>query len=340
MVALNNATNKNKVAIPNVKCDKEYFGSTTDDIFRNLQLNTAICPSKEIRNYLSVVGKFGDPVFRYIQATLSLKPEYLNLTDEVIDYFEENPVKTFLYYQDKSMMYDDFDKPLVKFLNSYYKLVDIKKVLKTEIYFSKLDFGTDSNWVLPDEKVTSSLIFEQYKEFSYPFIKREANSQQNSDYLDLTKIYLRSSNKNIIYSRNYQKLPSYFTDMSGIIDQGMFLLWLIIFKINENLSSKDIISKVMKFTNSKEYNLPKIIYDYKGIVESKKSNKNDSIPLIHNLENYNDSLSNKNNKNAKLKPINPTMCELNNEEILVELTRKQVTFQTQSEPKKLSTLSD
>jgi hypothetical protein len=60
--------------------------------------------------------------------------------------------------------------------------------------------------------------------------------------------------------------------MSGIIDQGMFLLWLIIFKINENLSSKDIISKVMKYTNLKEYNLPKIIYDYKGIVESKKRN--------------------------------------------------------------------
>ncbi len=87
-----------------MKCDKEYLGSTSDEIFRNLQLETADYPSKEIRKDLSVVGKFGDPVFRYIQATLSFKPEYLNLTNQVIDYLEENPVKTFLYYQDTSMV--------------------------------------------------------------------------------------------------------------------------------------------------------------------------------------------------------------------------------------------
>jgi hypothetical protein len=339
LVNLYDGKKKNKVLIPTVKCEKEYFGSISEEIFTNLQLDTAICPSKEIRNNLSIVGKFGDPEFRYIHARISLKPNYLNLTNELIDYLEENPVKSFMYYQDTSMLYDNYDKPLDKFINNFYNFVDINKVMKTDIFFSKLDFGTDSNWVLPNEEVTSSLIFDQYKEYSYQFLNRQGNAEHNSDSLELTNIYLRSSNKNIINSRFYQKVTSFFADMSIFIEQGMFLLWVIVFKINENLFSNDIISKVMKYTNSKEYNLPKIIYNYKLIVESKKRNKNDSLPLYNNLQNYNDPYSNKkNNESAKLKPINPTIGEFYNEDILVELTRKQIPIQTEYKTRKLSTL--
>jgi hypothetical protein len=75
--------------------------------------------------------------------------------------------------------------------------------------------------------------------------------------------------------------------MGIILEQGMFFLWLIVHKVNEKLSSKEIISKVMKYSNSKEYNLPKLVYDYKGIVFSKNSSQNNYFLSEPNLDNYN-----------------------------------------------------
>jgi hypothetical protein len=84
-------------------------------------------------------------------------------------------------------------------------------------------------------------------------------------------MYIRSSNKEIIYSRTYQRLQNFFADVSAIFSQGMFILWFIISKVNENLSKKEIITKVMKDTNSEEYNLPKITHDYKLIRDVRKT---------------------------------------------------------------------
>jgi hypothetical protein len=100
--------------------------------------------------------------------------------------------------------------------------------------------------------------------------------------------------------------------MGIILEQGMFFLWLIVNKVNEKLSSKEIISKVMKYSNSKEYNLHKLVYDYKGIVFSKNSSQNNYFLSEPNLDNYNHQNifpCNKKDKslNEILPPIYPTL---------------------------------
>jgi hypothetical protein len=278
LTSILNVTKKVKLNIPISKCTREYFGSVDNTTFNMLQIYNMLCPTHDIRNNLTIFGKFGDEIFTYIQITISLKSQYLNQTSKITDFMASTPLKSIIYYQDTSMSFDDYDKPLAKFINSFYNYIDINKVFKSDIFFSKLEFGTDSNIILPEMVTSYSTIFDSYREYFYPINDRPSVAKVNSDYLDIAKFFIRSSFRYKIYQRNYMKITDFIANMTGILSQGMIVIWVVVSSINQNLSYKHLINKTMRYKDSKNFNIGKISHDFREIIKRKNTEDLKSKP--------------------------------------------------------------
>jgi hypothetical protein len=347
LTSIYNITKKVKVSIPFTKCTKDYFSSVDNETYNSLQISSMMCPSKEFRKNMTLVGKFGDIVFNYIQISISLKPEFLNQTSIISNFLSTTPLKSIIFYQDTSVSYDEYEKPLNKFINSFFNYIDINKLLKSDIYFAKMEFGSDSNIILPDMKTSYNSIFESYREYFYPIYDRFAVSKSNGDYLDIAKFYIRSSTKYIIYERTYQKITDFIANMTGILSQGMIVIWVVVSSINQNLSYKHLINKTMRYKDSKKFNIGKMSQYYKQILERKNNNqiesnqskifssdyKNEEIPVEIELSKDNKNKSGCISSHTSQYFNQTSIKNLNDPDTLKKLPKKFAEFKKENYPK-------
>ena len=82
-------------------------------------------------------------------------------------------------------------------------------------------------------------------------------------------------------SRNYQKIPSFIADLSGILEQILFLILSIVNFFERQTIDIKLIKNMIKFKGNKNYNIEHLINVFQ------RNNINNTFTHIINKQNLN-----------------------------------------------------
>ena len=109
------------------------------------------------------------------------------------------------------------------FINYSYKIIDFDFVKTTELLFCTLEFKNDDNLPWDSTKITKDTMLDVSID-SFRYIK----DRDNLDEKLIGKFVIKVSSKVILVSRQYQKFPSFLADLTGLLEEILILLLLLV----------------------------------------------------------------------------------------------------------------
>ena len=273
-------------------CTKEMFGHAIDEAFELSSLQNYFCidPLNNMLNGepLMIQGIYTEPIFQYLDLSISVKKTALNETDFLNSYFLEHETKVQMYYIDSSISVSNYSSPEKLYLNSKYLKLQFPFIEKANADFSNNTFDNDANILF-----TSSSIFNFYTletfEPTEEFRGLTRLTDKKTDYDLLARLYIRSSQSYITYKRTYQKFTEYLADSTSIVSQVLIILVLVVGSYDQFKAKEYIIDNMLKYKvkfinkNPKGFTLMKGLFDkkqdetYKIVINEKKEESEISI---------------------------------------------------------------
>ncbi len=135
------------------------------------------------------MGQFTDGIYNYMQFTMSLKQSSLSKIDQIKKLFTSNPLRLVLYFEDSSLVYDNYTDPLDTFVNYHYTYLDLEFNKKTDLLLSNLDFYSDNNILWPSFEMTEVTILDSAYDYFHSVPERDQNMTES---LQLASFYLKA----------------------------------------------------------------------------------------------------------------------------------------------------
>ena len=234
-------------------CEKSDFRNIVNRTFESRQLDKMYCPIINNLNF-TVDGTMMDFYYKYILLKIWLTEYTLNNFDEFKNFVEENPLEMSYYFLDNAIDYENKKNPIPFFLNYLFKAIDINYQKNTEIILSPIEFLNDDNLIIKkSEKYFGSTIDNHVDSF------HQINEPNDLNQRLLGKFILKASPIMFSLSRSYQKIPSLIADLSGILEQILFLILLIVNFFERKCIDIKLIKKMIKFKGNKNYNIEYLI---------------------------------------------------------------------------------
>ena len=234
-------------------CEKSDFRNIVNRTFESRQLDKMYCPIINNLNF-TVDGTMMDFYYKYILLKIWLTEYTLNNFDEFKNFVEENPLEMSYYFLDNAIDYENKKNPIPFFLNYLFKAIDINYQKNTEIILSPIEFLNDDNFIIKkSEKYFGSTIDNHVDSF------HQINEPNDLNQRLLGKFILKASPIMFSLSRSYQKIPSLIADLSGILEQILFLILLIVNFFERKCIDIKLIKKMIKFKGNKNYNIEYLI---------------------------------------------------------------------------------
>ena len=267
LVKLSNNTIRSKSTINFTKCTPDLFYNYNDTQYHILQLDSYFCMDL---NKTEIKGIYTEQEFHYYEITTELKS---NLNEEQISkikkIFNDNSINLEIFYADTSFSIYNYKNPKTKFINSYFVKLSWEFYKALNMDFIYLNFFSDDNILLNIDNEEKSVIpynLQEYNEFA-------GSNRENKRLTNLSKIFIRSSNRLITIKRVYQKVTEFIADTSSILSLTLISLYFIIHEVNNFKARKSIVKRFLqnkqKITNKGISNLE----FFKRIAEKKSNNK-------------------------------------------------------------------
>ena len=256
-------------------CEKNDFNNAVDRTFTIRHLNEMYCPILNNLNY-SVEGTMMDYYYKYIVLEIWLTEYAILNYKDFKDYIEENPLEMSYYFLDNAIDYENKKNPIPLFLNYLFKAIDINYQKNTEIILSPIEFLNDDNLMIKKtKKFYGSTIDNHVDSF------HQINEQNELGQRLLGKLIIKASPIMFSLSRNYQKIPSFIADLSGILEQILFLILSIVNFFERQTIDIKLIKNMIKFKGNKNYNIEHLINVFQ------RNNINNTFTHIINKQNLN-----------------------------------------------------
>ena len=234
-------------------CEKSDFRNIVNRTFESRQLDKMYCPIINNLNF-TVDGTMMDYYYKYIILQIWLTEYTLNNYEEFKKFIEENPLEMSYYFLDNAIDYENRKNPLPFFLNYLFKAIDINYQKNTEIILSPIEFYNDENLIIKkNEKYLGSTIDNHVDSF------HQINEPNYLNQRLLGKFILKASPIMFSLSRSYQKIPSLIADLSGILEQILFLILVIVNFFERKCIDIKLMKKMIKYKGNKYYNIEYLI---------------------------------------------------------------------------------
>ena len=234
-------------------CEKSDFRNIVNRTFESRQLDKMYCPIINNLNF-TVDGTMMDYYYKYILLKIWLTEYTLNNYEEFKNFIEENPLEMSYYFLDNAIDYENRKNPLPFFLNYLFKAIDINYQKNTEIILSPIEFYNDENLIIKkNEKYLGSTIDNHVDSF------HQINEPNYLNQRLLGKFILKASPIMFSLSRSYQKIPSLIADLSGILEQILFLILVIVNFFERKCIDIKLMKKMIKYKGNKYYNIEYLI---------------------------------------------------------------------------------
>lgn len=243
MTKINATIMKQTDNITLLPCKYSDFYNLSTKSFDDLGLGYYFCP--DLADFY-VQGIYTEQVFKYLEFSIKISPDYYNKSEEVEQFFRDNEISAEVYYIDSSIFAYDYSNPIKRFLNSQFTTIDFAFYKKMNIDFSQYTFISDTNILFTSDD--TQLLYSVGEVFFYfDYIGKDRLTTHPRDFDKIANLYIRSSPKFIQISRIYYKLGQYLADVSAMLSLILLVMLIIISFINTFKAQQAIIKKIFKF---------------------------------------------------------------------------------------------
>ena len=261
-----NSLNNIKLGIK--KCEYSNFKDILNQSFYRNNIDDMYCPILNNSINFTLDGLYTDNYFKYIEISFNLTEYGMNNVENVRKLMQNYPIEMTIFFLDTGIDFQSRKKPLPTYINYVTKGLDLFFLKTTELFFSTIEFNNDENLIFTRNKKKTDIMFDK-SEDSFHFVT------SRDDEYEIGKFILKASTKDIILSRKYQKLPSFVGQLSGVIEQAYFILFIIVTFIERQAIENKLIHKMLKMKGSKNYDM-----DYYLNTFHKENIKNNIMDLI------------------------------------------------------------
>jgi len=290
------------------KCEKTDFDEDLREQFDKNKLSNFYCPDFSKNINFTLNGLYTDTYFQYIDIRVMLNSKAAENFDYVKDLMARNPIEMILYYIDTSIDYESRDKTITHHIRMLNKWLDFNIKKETQVFISPLYYENDENIIVSAPKKQEKASFDTSYDCFHQLVREETTE------LQLGKFFIKTSPKAIYYNRVYLKIPEFFANLMGILEEILFAILFLINFLERYLVDKQLIEELIKFRGSKYYDIQYLTTKFhndeisnkmKNLLDKKKlriyrgsqiiSNENETMNLINNIKKTNTlNLSRKN----------------------------------------------
>jgi hypothetical protein len=212
----------NKTELPSVNCTNYYdrfveYGLETYFLTNNLHLSKCLDMDLDMK----IGGKFASPFYSNIYVTLDFCRNS-SYSEVVCKSQEEINNKIYdgylnLVYFDKYVDVNNYEKPFINYVNTFFQKIDPQLYKKIDLYFEKANVTSDVGFIFADKKSESGMLLERYTE----------DIIHNTGRKKIMNIYINISENMSLFTRNYMKFQELAALFGGIF-QAMKIVGLVI----------------------------------------------------------------------------------------------------------------
>ncbi|MCQ2820567.1 MAG: hypothetical protein MJ252_25155 [archaeon] len=246
--------------LPTKDCEMEDFYHETDDTFDINGIADYVCPDLSAMEEPYILeGLYTDDIFIFMLLTVRIKDEVMEdpeKLEELEQMMADDPIEMAIFFPDCAIDYESRKEPTPTYINYIYKSIEFKFFKKTETFISLLEFKNDENLIVNSEHVMMDTMLDRFSDtFAY---KEERDIDVDEDH-NIGQFILKASQKQIQVSRSYQKFPSFVADLTGILEEILVLLLLLINFLERKTVDLKLIKKMLKYKGSKYYDVNYLI---------------------------------------------------------------------------------
>ncbi len=308
------------------RCEKSDFLNKVDEQFEINRIEDLFCPDDSSIDNYTINGAYVDDYFRYIEVKVLLSEYSLNNFKEFQNIMLNTRLEMVLFFLDKAIDYENRTLPLPYHFGFSYKGLDPNFKKETNIYLSCIEFYNDENWFFERPKIQNEAMYDQSVDTFIYLSNREDNNANLGIY------NIEASSNVFVLNRKYEKLPTFFAKVTGILSAINLICNIINEYINRIYINEYIIHKTMKYRGNNNINVEDILFKLNKFGIDKKKNfhqkMNSDVEINFNFDTITTDSKNstlnknlKDNSNEKSIPI-PVKKDKNLPELLVNEKKK------------------
>ena len=274
------------------KCEKSDFYNQIDEQFDINRIEDLFCPVSNTSNFnYTINGAYVDDYFRYIEVKVLLSNYSLNNFNEFQNLMMTTRLEMVLFFIDKAIDYENRTQPLPFHFGFSYKGLDPNFKKETNIYISCIEFYNDDNWFFESPVLRNEAMYDQSVDTFIYLAQRENNDTNLGIY------NIEASSNVFVLSRKYEKLPSFFANLTGILNAINLIFSIINEYINRTYINEYIIHKTMKYRGNRNINIEEILNKFmdQELYKNKKMDTKHNIKAHSKVNNKNHNKKNNNN---------------------------------------------
>ena len=231
-------------------CTHSDFLNLVNDTFDLNQLEKMLCPIlNESTNY-TLDGLYTDDYYKFFEIEIKLTDKGMGNLSGVKNKMQSRPIEMAVYFIDTAIHYQNRTNPLPPYINYVKKGLDLNFIKTTEISISTIEFTNDENLFFDNSHTIIDATFDKDEDSFHLVASRE---DQNENMVG--KFIIKASAKVLVLNRSYQKLPSFIADLTGILEEILLAILLLINIMERQAIDNKLIHKMLKIKGSKYYDV-------------------------------------------------------------------------------------
>ena len=227
-------------------CTKEDFYNKFNDSVDEYGLNMRYCFTN---NNLTIQGLYTEDIYQYIELIAIMKK-----TDNFSIYYDlltRNDCTFQLYHTDYGVNVNDYKNPIQPFLRQEFLKLSPITFNKMEVYYLSQIFNSYENYLFNNYHTKYFAGFSMFTLFElYKGLDRFEKLPQ--DYDKVAKYFIRVDSGEYVVSRKYMKISEFLANVSSIISELLFFLYIIMNRINTFYAKENLMTHIFQFKDSKK----------------------------------------------------------------------------------------
>ena len=232
------------------KCTKDDFFNLVNESFDRNLISGMLCPVLNKSANYTLDGLYTDYYFKFFELEIKLTENGMENLNRIKELMQNNKIEMAIYFLDTAIHYKNRSNPLPHYINYIVKGLDINFIKTTEISISTIEFTNDDNFFFSNKKTIIDASFDKNEDTFHLISSRE----NEREYL-IGKFILKASSKVIILDRSYQKFPSFIADLTGILEEILLIILILINIAERQAIDNKLIHKMLKIKGSKNYDV-------------------------------------------------------------------------------------
>ncbi len=232
------------------KCTKDDFFNLVNESFDRNLISGMLCPVLNKSANYTLDGLYTDYYYKFFELEIKLTENGMANLNRIKELMQNNKIEMAIYFLDTAIHYKNRSNPLPHYINYLVKGLDINFIKTTEISLSTIEFTNDENLLFTNKKTIIGASFDK-NEDSFHLVSSRNEIEENL----IGKFIIKASSKVIVLDRSYQKLPSFLADLTGILEEILLIILVLINIMERQAIDNKLIHKMLKIKGSKYYDV-------------------------------------------------------------------------------------